>query len=172
MNRKNEKGVTLIELMVAISVLAILVTVGVPSFMNLVKDVRMRSSVNGMVTALRVARGEAIKRGTTVAFCASADLANCDASATRAYIVFSDADGDYSVDGTDELIHVYERRTSDPDIHYSASNQIQFRSTGRASDAPNFEFCDSRGADYARSVKVSRTGRVSGVGHLGTETCS
>lgn len=172
MNRKIQNGVTLIELMVALAVLAILVSVGVPSFVNLVKDTRMRSSVNALVTAMRVARSEAIKRGGTVSFCASADFATCTAGATRAYIVFSDTGTAFQVDGSDEVIHVYERQKNEPTVYFDPLDQVQFRGTGRASNAPKFEFCDSRGTANARTVKLMRTGRVSSYGHTGSETCS
>lgn len=172
MNRKIQNGVTLIELMVALAVLAILVSAAVPSFVNLVKDTRMRSTVNALVTAMRVARSEAIKRGGTVSFCATDDFLNCAAGATRAYIVFSDSGTAFQVDGGDEVIYLYERQSNEPDIYSDPTDVVQFRATGRASDAPTFEFCDSRGTANARTVKLARTGRVSSYGHTGSETCS
>jgi type IV fimbrial biogenesis protein FimT len=52
--------------MVAIAVLAILATVGVPSFRDLIQNNRATTQANELVTALNVARTEAVKRGRNV----------------------------------------------------------------------------------------------------------
>ena len=60
------RGFTLLELMVAIAVLAVLATVGVPSFRDLIQNNRITTQTNELVTALSFARAEAIKRGQTI----------------------------------------------------------------------------------------------------------
>ena len=60
------QGFTLLELMVAIAVLAILATVGVPSFQDLIQNNRVTTQTNELVTALNLARTEAVKRGRNV----------------------------------------------------------------------------------------------------------
>jgi type IV fimbrial biogenesis protein FimT len=60
------RGFTLLELMVTIAVLAILTTVGVPSFRLLVQNNRVTTQTNELVTALNVGRTEAVKRGRNV----------------------------------------------------------------------------------------------------------
>ena len=60
------RGFTLLELMVAIAVLAILATVGVPSFRALIQNNRVTTQANELVSALSFARTEAVKRGRNV----------------------------------------------------------------------------------------------------------
>lgn len=60
-------GFTLIELMVTLSVVAITLAVGVPSFQGIVSDNRLSSAANGLIGAINIARSEAIKRGRSVA---------------------------------------------------------------------------------------------------------
>ena len=60
------RGFTLIELMVTIAVLAILATVGIPGFVDLVQNNRVTTQANELVTALNVGRTEAVKRGRPV----------------------------------------------------------------------------------------------------------
>ena len=60
------RGFTLLELMVTVAVLAILATVGIPSFVDLVQNNRVTTQANELVTALNVARTEAVKRGRSV----------------------------------------------------------------------------------------------------------
>jgi len=60
------RGFTLLELMVTIAVLAILATVGVPSFRDLIQNNRVTTQTNELVSALSFARTEAVKRGRNV----------------------------------------------------------------------------------------------------------
>lgn len=63
------RGVSLIELMVALAVLAILVTVGAPGMQQLVNGQRAASSANEILSGLALARAEAIRRNTNMRFC-------------------------------------------------------------------------------------------------------
>lgn len=60
---QKQHGVTLIELMVTISVLAVLTALAAPSFTPLIERWRVRGAVEDLQTTLYHARSEAIKRG-------------------------------------------------------------------------------------------------------------
>ena len=60
------RGFTLLELMVTVAVVAILATVGVPSFRDLIQNNRVTTQTNELVTALNFARTEAVKRARAV----------------------------------------------------------------------------------------------------------
>jgi type IV fimbrial biogenesis protein FimT len=64
-----QRAFTLIELIVVIAVAAILVSVGIPSFQNLINSNQLTSVTNEFVTALHYTRSEAIKRGARVTMC-------------------------------------------------------------------------------------------------------
>jgi type IV fimbrial biogenesis protein FimU len=64
--RHGYKGFTLVELMVTVAVLAILVTVGIPSFVSLLNNSRADTEVSDLVRGLNYARLEAINRGVSV----------------------------------------------------------------------------------------------------------
>lgn len=63
---KRYSGVTMIELMVTIAVLAILLTIAVPSASELIKNSRVASQNNELVSLAAFARSEAIRRSATV----------------------------------------------------------------------------------------------------------
>lgn len=65
---KNSSGFTLIELLVTTLILVIIATVAVPGFGNLIGENRLTTGTNLLMSSIRMARAEAIKRGTTVTF--------------------------------------------------------------------------------------------------------
>ncbi|OUS39217.1 hypothetical protein A9R01_02365, partial ['Osedax' symbiont bacterium Rs2_46_30_T18] len=67
------KGFSLVELMIAISVITLLITVGVPSFNATVLKLRGSSIADALITSLHFARSEALSRNERVAVCANTD---------------------------------------------------------------------------------------------------
>jgi len=60
------RAFTLIELLVAIALLAALLAIGVPAFMEMVANNRMSEAANRIVASLHYARGEALRRNRCV----------------------------------------------------------------------------------------------------------
>ena len=73
------KGFTLVELMVSISIMAILVGVAAPSFNEVVLGSKLGSYTNNLVASSNLARGEAIKRNDAVTLCVSINGTSCGA---------------------------------------------------------------------------------------------
>ena len=73
----------MIELIVTMVVAAIVLTLGVPSFRELINNNRLTSGANEFVTALNLARSEAIKRSVRVTVCKSADGTTCTRHAEK-----------------------------------------------------------------------------------------
>lgn len=69
--KSRQRGLTLIELVVAIAVLAILVTWAIPGFQNFTARNELAAEVLRLKTALAVARNTAVTRGTAISICAS-----------------------------------------------------------------------------------------------------
>ena len=60
------RGVTLIELMVALAVLVIILTLSLPSFTDLITRHRLKGATEKLYQDLQLGRSEAIKRGVEV----------------------------------------------------------------------------------------------------------
>ncbi|MCP5158555.1 MAG: GspH/FimT family pseudopilin [Gammaproteobacteria bacterium] len=103
MNRNS--GFTLVELIVTLAIAAIVVTVGVPSFQAMMRNNRAATHTNEFMSALNLARSEAVKRGWRVVLCPSTNQTNCTGTPwENGWIVFVDADanGNGALDeGTD-----------------------------------------------------------------------
>lgn len=63
----SQRGFTLIELMVTVTVLGVLLSLGVPSFARLIASNRITTQTNEFIGGLNLARSEAVRRGLAVA---------------------------------------------------------------------------------------------------------
>src|SRR4029079_4479502 len=74
-------------LMTALTVLAVLFAMSVPRFREFTRSNRVAAANNDLVTALTLARSEALKRATPVSVCASADSTSCVGTTARDWAV-------------------------------------------------------------------------------------
>jgi type IV fimbrial biogenesis protein FimT len=91
---KRQSGFNLTELVIVVAIVAILLSVGVPSYRYITNSYRMSSEVNGLLGDLMYARAEAIKEGQPVTVCVS-DGVNClgNTSWQNGWAVFSNPNG-------------------------------------------------------------------------------
>lgn len=85
------RGFSLIELVVAILVAAILAAIAVPSFRGVIQRHRLLASADDLQASVQYARTEAVLRATYVSLCASTDGASCSASTSydTGWLVYS-----------------------------------------------------------------------------------
>lgn len=69
------KGFTLVELMIVVALVAIIATIGYPSFTEFTASQRIRAAASALYDSLLLARSEAVKRNTAVSMTVT-DLAN------------------------------------------------------------------------------------------------
>ena len=91
----HERGFTMVEVLVVMTISAILLAMAIPSFERLMRTNRVSSATNSMLAALDLARSEAIRRSGVVTVCRStnADAPNpaCSSAAAGGY-----ADNDWA----------------------------------------------------------------------------
>ena len=164
MSRVKEGGFTLIEMMVALVVLAVLIVVGAPGFSDLIKNNRMLSHVYAMRAALNGARSEALAQRNFITSCRSTDGVSCSAGDwNTGFIAFLDDDGDRAVDDPNDQVFISKVIDEDSlTVTYSGGDWVQFDSRGYAAKGSQglFTVCDDRGADDARAVRVTAGGMV------------
>jgi len=66
---RDQAGMTLVELLVTMTISAILLAIGVPSMRAFVINNEMATSANQLIAALNLARGEAVRLGTPFGVC-------------------------------------------------------------------------------------------------------
>lgn len=163
-------GVTLTELLVAISIAAVLLALAVPAFDSITTSSRLTSASNDLLASLYLARSEAIKRNGRAVVCKSADGESCTTAGywDQGWIVFADADNDAQRDSGETLL------LSVPALNESLSMQgnanvaryVSYASVGAsqltsgAFQAGTITVCrvSAAGGD-AREIIISATGR-------------
>jgi len=159
MRRANrmDRGYTLIELLVALGVVAILASHALPAGAELLRNARQRERITAFVVSAQLARGEALRRGHSVTLCPSADGERCSKDFAAGWIVFDDRGGDRERDSEDTLLDRYEAPTVGP--VKTTVQRFTWRSGGRRSTNGTVTFCPGSAQDRSRAVVVSYTGR-------------
>jgi type IV fimbrial biogenesis protein FimT len=160
-------GFTLLELLITMSIAAILLTLAVPSFRYVTNSNRIAGEVNGLLGDLQFARAEAVKEGRTVTVCVSTDGQNCAGSTTwqSGWIVYSDPT-DVGVRDPGETVLRWQKTFSSSDTFLASNNvaAITFNREGYAIGIANgtlLELHDSTDTSaWTRCLSVNLSGEM------------
>jgi type IV fimbrial biogenesis protein FimT len=159
---RRARGVTLLELIMTIAIVAILATVAVPGFVEFRYDAERTAAVNGLIHALYLARSESIKRVAIVSLCRSPDGVTCANSSSgwnEGWMVFVNLDRDDPPqrDPNEPIITRYQGWRGGT----ITSNRpaYSFRPAHQGLVNGTVLFCDPRGGATARAIIISHVGR-------------
>lgn len=168
-NRKSTSGFTLLELIVAISIAGILMAMAIPSFKDMIRNNRLTTYANELVTSLNIARSEAVKRGVTVSV---AKIRKSDTTTTtywseNGWNVFVDTDGDGTLDTGEEVIRTYAPFSNKFTLMANNfKNYITYKTDGTSNNNGSFAVCDaSDGNDTpeaytSKLIIINKMGRI------------
>jgi type IV fimbrial biogenesis protein FimT len=146
------------------SVAAILISIGIPSFQSLIKDKRIITVTESLRADLELAKSEAMARNRTVIMCRpnpalTACQVNANADWKDGWLIFVDLDGDNVID-TAEILRVTEVPTGDLKVEFAPA-QISFNSRGfTPTSNGTFMACDRRGWQHGANLVLSTTGSL------------
>ncbi len=109
--KRRDAGFTLIELLIVVALVAILASLAAPGLRTFLVKRTVQAAADALVTDLRYARSEAVKRTAQVSVCLSDSGTSCLSSGgawTNGWIVFVDSDGDGAVDAGEEIVRVQQ----------------------------------------------------------------
>jgi type IV fimbrial biogenesis protein FimT len=141
--RPAQRGFTIIELIIAMVLVAILTAVGIPAMRNFTLQQRIVTTSQELQLDMAYARSEAITRSDSVSVCTSTNTTSCTGSAwTGGRIVFVDSNQNGAVNGTDVVL----RKGGTPEASLTlavvpAANFVSFNSRGQVNVARVFTTC-------------------------------
>lgn len=174
-----QHGFTLIELMITLAIAAIVMSIGIPSFREVIRNNRIMTQTNELVTALNLARIEAVKRGIPVTICkasypgnATAPPTACSTSASwnDGWIIYADPganNGTITTSEGDEILRVKEAMATGFKLGIGGTfaNWVAYLPTGSSRGSgglanDKFSLCLDGNASTGREINVNTAGRV------------
>jgi type IV fimbrial biogenesis protein FimT len=158
-----QRGFTLVEMMVAITIMSILLAIAIPNFNNAILGSKLSGYANNLVASAFLARGEAIKRNAVVTLCVSTNGTTCATGGwEQGWIVLA---------GTEVL---QRQPVANPGFKFTGTvSTVRFQPTGVGSDQAAITICRATptAGDQERVVSISATGRAS-TAKTTTGTCT
>lgn len=149
-----QRGFTLVELMITITVLGILLAIAVPSFTDAVLGSKLGSHANNLLASVYLARGEAIKRNSVVNLCASSNGTSCTGNWEQGWIILAGS----------TVIHRQSALSSGLKMTESGGvSSINFQPTGVGVTPATLTVCRATPSvgSQERVISISATGRAS-----------
>lgn len=157
-----QRGLTLVELMFTIFIMAVLAMLSIPSWRDASLGSRLTATANSLHGSIQIARSEAIKANTPIKLCASSDGATCAAGGDwdQGWIVVRellDEDGD--VVDTDVLQSEPAQTNSFKVVEASGLLSLDFQPIGVGASAASFTVCrEEPVGNQERLISVTATG--------------
>ncbi|WP_455365652.1 GspH/FimT family pseudopilin [Kaarinaea lacus] len=164
------KGFTLIELIIALLIGAMVTALSIP-MSNMVKSSRASSIAYEFVSALNLARSEAIKRGNRVTVCRTITGSRCDGLPDinrqkvwdTGWMIFSDMNGNGQFNPTqDEILSVHGPLSEGYTLRSNARVRVTYKPIGISPGFMDSWTVCAPGAEsrFTKGIIVAYSGRV------------
>lgn len=177
-------GATLLELVVVLTLIAILAAIGVPTYRYITTASRMSAELNDLVGDMQYARSEAVREGRTVTVCIAASVTqpySCAGPGTTSWqdgwLVFTDLQADQTIDPGDTVLRVQQpfahgdTLTSDNNISSVTFNRDGFAWTNYATVTITLKDSTDNSA-FTRCLYISMSGMMNTVMHTTDPNCT
>lgn len=166
MTTATQRGMTLVELLVTLAVIALMVAVGIPGYRSLTEGAKLTGRVAMYTQALHTARYLAVSGGRGITLCALDTTGHCTGNWGADLALFRDNERAGVLAAQGDLIAVIGMPPGDStNVRWRGFGENRFlhvRASGSYRQNGRFTFCPSpaRAGDAGRSVVVNVTGRT------------
>lgn len=161
-------GVTFIEMIVVLVIVAIVTTMAVPTFNRTITRMRITSYTNELLAYLSFARSEAVMRGKRVIVCKSKNGSMCTTNGgwEQGFIIFVD-NATHTQANAGELLRVHEKLEGNITIQGDTpvSDYVSYSSDGRTRlnsngfQAGTLSICNIN-SGLRSAIRISSVGRA------------
>ena len=167
---KKSQGFTLLEILVAMSIVGILITMAYPMFKTSMVNNRLYSEASQTTNIITLARSEAIKRNDYVTICPTNDGTTCligNDFQTGTIIFLNSAQTGLST--TDQIIKVFNKWTQIDKGKLANGNFITFSADGRSNITNSILVCKATYPSF--SIALHASGRIKMSSNTGDGGC-
>lgn len=171
-------GLTLVELLVTLAIVAVGAAIAAPSFTGMLADTRLSAQANDLLASLKYTRSEAVKRNARVTMCKKASDDTCVTTATATaswqggWLVFVDGGTVGTIDGADTILRVQGPLAASTLIGDGGiTNYVSYLGSGQTSasgggtQVGTFSLCDPLASAKRKKIAVTQ-----GSGWVGVTT--
>ena len=162
--RSRIRGITLIELMITLVVLAVLVSVAMPAFGSLIGATNVRNARSSLSASLAEARITAVTKSRHVVVCPSLDQLTCtgDIHWENGWIVFLDGNRDAQRQADEIVTSVAQPQGAGTTIISTRGRtRAVYRPDGSATGTNlTLTFCDAKASTPPSVLVINNAGRV------------
>ncbi|MDM7859747.1 GspH/FimT family pseudopilin [Alteromonas sp. ASW11-36] len=155
-----QNGVTLLEMMITVAIVAIVLTTVAPSIQSILVQNRIIGEINELSGIIQFARHSAIDEQTNTVVCPTEDYTNCTNNWDNAKMVFMDLDAN-GMRGANEVLLVASSVINRVNDMTGPAGGFAFLPSGAASANATILLChQNNNNEYARALTISLQGRV------------
>ncbi len=155
------RGYSLFELLMTLTLAALILGLGLPSFADVIARNRQHVEINALFHAIHVARKESIMRRQVVSLCPSVDATRCEPGKdwSSGWLMFANHDGDEppQIDAGEPLLQIH---SVGENVRITANRRgFTLRATQKRATNGTVVVCDAAGRIPPKALVVSYTGR-------------
>lgn len=157
------EGFTLIETMIVLALMAIILGLGMPPFLNLVEKFRTEKEAQILLDAVRTARLTAIEQRKNIVICTSNNGTQCNGNWNDGFVIFTDDNNNHTRNSNEEILFQHQFRKDVTIKTGSGQNQNLYFSTQgwTAGSAESLLVCAKQGSNQnGFRLIINRAGRL------------
>lgn len=158
--QKNQSGFTLSELMIALAIGTILISIALPAFSTMLEENRVVNIVFKLMRHLNYARSTAITQGKEINICKSRDGETCetDMEWEDGWIVFEDTSANHKHEPDEPLLLKHQDRKNKLTIDYNGGfgydDYVVYKPIGITSYNGTFTICSNNNEIQPRAIII------------------
>jgi len=160
---ETQRGWTLIELVIVLTVCAILASISLSALGGGLEAARAADARAALTASLVLAVNHSTNAGSRAVLCPSADATSCLDSPdwSQGWLVFLDPNANRELDGGEAIIKRQPRLAGKARLHSTAGRtRIVFQASGsNAGSNVTWTLCDGRGPSRAVALVMNNSGR-------------